>query len=107
MRLSRTLSLILALMLAAALPLRGYAAMAQCEGSASAAAHAEHGAHCTEGAGSTHASGCSDCCCAASASTPARWIIPHAPTGEIIAPSLGSPPTHAPDRLDRPPRLPR
>jgi hypothetical protein len=113
MRLPRTLSLILALMLAAVLPLRGYAAVAQCEGSpppgghaahAPDAPHAAHVAHCADGAATSHTSGCGDCCSAAAASTPVRWIAPRTSATGIVAPALSPPPALAPDRLDRPPR---
>lgn len=105
MKLPRTLALTLVLMLAAAVPLRGYAAMAQCEGSASSAVQAGHSAHCADGAGSAHLGGCSDCCSAAAASAAVRWAIPRAPASGIAAPSIWPPPALVPHRLDRPPRL--
>ncbi|MGD0493519.1 MAG: hypothetical protein ABSC32_18445 [Steroidobacteraceae bacterium] len=104
MRLPRTLSLILVLMLAAALPLRGYAAMAQCEGSLPAGVHAGHAAHCNDGTGPPHTGGCSDCCCAAAASSPPRWSLPQASASKIAVPSIWAPPSLVPHRLDRPPR---
>src|ERR1700677_3740004 len=104
MRLPRTLSLILALLLAAALPLRGYAAMAQCEGSPAAGVHAGHAAHCSDGAGASHPGSGSDCCSAAAASPPPRWTLPPAASSEIASPSISPPPSLVPHRLDQPPR---
>jgi hypothetical protein len=109
MRAPRTLSLILALILAAALPLRGYAATAHCEGSDSthaAAAHAAgtHGGHCGDAAGSPHPGGCGDCCCTAASSLAMRWELPRISSPAISAAPLAPPPAIAHDRLDRPPR---
>jgi hypothetical protein len=101
MRFPRTLFLILALILTAALPLRGYAAVAHCEGSVSAHVHT---GHCGDGAGSPHLGGCGDCCCAAAYSIAVRWELPRMPSSAIIPASLPSPPAIAHDRLDRPPR---
>jgi hypothetical protein len=103
MRLSPTLSLILALMLTAALPLRGFAAAAQCGGFTGI--QAGHAAHCHNGAATGHHGGCSDSCCAAAVVlASSRWIPPRTATGGIEMPGRSPPPSLAPKRLDRPPR---
>jgi hypothetical protein len=106
----RILKLGFALLLAVILPLRGYAAMANCvpdaESGRAVATHGVHLSHCAYGAGALHPHGCgNDCCGAAIALTPARWIVPHTSPLGISAGIIWPPPLLALDRLDRPPRL--
>jgi hypothetical protein len=104
MRLSRTSSLLIALLLTALLPLRGYAAVAHCErASGATSAHSAHMSHCPDAA---HTHGCSDCCIVA--------VLPaltgsHLPPSAPISPAAtfaSAPRDLTLDRLDRPPRTP-
>jgi hypothetical protein len=98
-RTSRLIFALLLLLLAAALPLRSYAGIANCD--------ASHHSHCAQSGGALHSHSCGDCCAvAADALTPARHALPHAPAVVVPAPMIWPPPALTLDRLDRPPRLP-
>jgi len=106
----RILKLGFALLLAVILPLRGYAAVANCAADADSgravAVHGVHPSHCAHGAGALHSHGCgNDCCGAAIVLTPARWLVPRTPALGVSARIIWPSPLLALDRLDRPPRL--
>jgi hypothetical protein len=102
MRFSPKSSLLIALVLMALLPLRGYASIAHCEsGTAPSATHAMHASHCTD---SVHSHGCSDCCIVAVIHTPIDSPLPPSPPADAAAKLVWAPPALTLDRLDRPPR---
>lgn len=117
MRCHRLSKLLLMLLLAAALPLRVYAAPGPCESSVGRAVHtaqaartarpalAHHGMHCEHGSLRGHGAAC-DCCCMAVAAAPPSSALPHDPASAVLARLLTHSPVLTLDRLDRPPRLP-
>jgi hypothetical protein len=110
MRFHRLSKLLLALLLAASLPLRVYAA--PCEsptGHAAAHAAATHatapaGTHCGHGAPSGHGAAC-DCCGVAVAATSPSWAPLYYPASAVLARLLDPSPVLTLARLERPPRL--
>lgn len=107
MKLNRSLRLGIALLFALVLPLQGYAAMTSCARFDHAVQIPVHSMahHCAHSAPATHHPGCGDCCCTVGiVPTPGDWSAPGAAVPEIAAAWIGSPPTVALERLDRPPR---
>jgi len=110
MRHRRTTTLLLALLLTALTPLRGYAVVMHCalaEGpDMGLAAQDAHPSHCEHSTPVAHPHPCSDCCStAAPALTAGRYELPEAQAAVISPRLIWPPPTLNLDRLDRPPRL--
>jgi hypothetical protein len=102
MKVLRTRSFELALLLALFLPLQGFAAAWSCEPQPVQTPSVAQ-AHCPHGSGALQHHDCGTCCLAAIAAAPLRFALPRV-RPDIFFPRLSAAPSVALDRLDRPPR---
>jgi hypothetical protein len=105
MKVLRTRSFELVVLLALFLPLQGLAAAWSCETlqSASPVHAASPAQHCPHGLGAVQHHDCGTCCLAAIAAAPLRIALPRS-RPDMFFPRLSAAPTVELDRLDRPPR---
>jgi len=105
----------IALMFAVVLMMQGFALAPPCVGigGSSAAPAATSGPaagaahdHCNHGGTGAHLGCGGSCCLVALATAVVRWTAPAPVAARITAAEIMAPPRVAPDRLDRPPRLP-